>query len=36
MKFFRSENVMADICLAIAIAGVNSLVVLGVALAFVL
>ena len=32
----KSENVMADVYLGIAVAGVNSLVVMGVAFAFVL
>ena len=33
---FQSEKIMADVYLGIAIAGVNSLVVMGVAFAFVL
>ena len=43
MKYFstmrpktKSENVMADVYLSIAVAGVNALVVMGVAFAFVL
>ena len=34
-KKFQSENLMADVYLGIIIAGVNTLVVLGAALAFV-
>jgi hypothetical protein len=33
---FLSENLMADVYLGIAIAGVNTLVVMGVAIAFVI
>ena len=33
---FQSENVMADVYLAIAIAGANTLIVMGVAIAFVI
>ena len=33
---FQPENVMADVYLAIAIAGANTLVVMGVAIAFVI
>jgi len=43
MKYFstmrpktKSENVMADVYLSIVVAGVNTLVVMGVAFAFVL
>ena len=32
---FQSEEVMADVYLAIAIAGANTLIVMGVAIAFV-
>jgi len=31
---FQSEKLMADVCLGIMIAGVNTLIVLGAALAF--
>jgi hypothetical protein len=31
---FQSENVMADICLGIAIAGVNVLIVVAIVIAF--
>jgi len=31
---FPSENVMADLCLGITIAGVNTLIVMGMAIAF--
>jgi hypothetical protein len=33
---FQSEEVMADVYLAIAIAGANTLIVMGVAIAFVI
>jgi hypothetical protein len=33
---FQSEKVMADVYLAIAIAGANTLIVMGVAIAFVI
>jgi hypothetical protein len=33
---FQSEGVMADVYLAIAIAGANTLIVMGVAIAFVI
>jgi hypothetical protein len=33
---FESENVMADVYLAIAIAGANTLIVMGIAIAFVI
>ena len=36
MSDSQSENVMADVYLGIAIAGANTLVVIGVAIAFIL
>jgi hypothetical protein len=33
---FQSENAMADVYLAIAIAGANTLIVMGVVIAFVI
>jgi hypothetical protein len=33
---FRSERMMADVCLGIAIAGANTLVVMGITIAFVI
>jgi hypothetical protein len=32
---FQSENVMARLCLGVAVAGVNTLIVVGLTLAFV-